>query len=362
MKKIIQLDALRGIAIILVLIQHWLPEKNSINKIPNGALGVETFFVLSGFLITRILFENRVLSGEILKQKWLILKNFYLRRVLRIFPIYYLAIIVLVVFQKYAMADIHAALIYLLTYTQNQYIFKIQHWPGILSPFWTLAAEEQFYLVWPFIMLFTRRKYLPHVIILSILIGLSAQIIFRNVPFVSILTITCFDAFGAGALLAWVLTYKPALSTIFFKWLGPIAIISLIVFIVQIIHPMSFDQYIPIRILIAAMALWVITYIVLNQDKKVRFGFILNNRVLIFIGGISYGIYLYHDLVVQFLNYGLVNVYINPYLPDLLTKKYFGLLFLLENTCLTLLVAWLSYIYIELPILRLKNKFEYRKP
>src|SRR5258706_16450661 len=101
MRYIKQLDSVRAIAVLLVIISHWIPPYYLINKIPNGGLGVDTFFVLSGFLITWILLSNRQKAEQedILKRS--VIKNFYIRRTLRIFPIYYLVLILLLIFHSY---------------------------------------------------------------------------------------------------------------------------------------------------------------------------------------------------------------------------------------------------------------------
>ena len=92
MKYVKQLDSIRAIAVLLVIVFHWSPKPVLAGAQYNyGHIGVEIFFVLSGFLITRILLENRN-EAERLYQKKKVLKSFYVRRFLRIFPIYYLTV------------------------------------------------------------------------------------------------------------------------------------------------------------------------------------------------------------------------------------------------------------------------------
>ena len=87
-----QLDSIRAIAVLLVIIHHWFPERNPINTYTGFFNGVDIFFVLSGFLITRILLENRNEAERQAQSKSRVIKSFFVRRVLRIFPIYYLLI------------------------------------------------------------------------------------------------------------------------------------------------------------------------------------------------------------------------------------------------------------------------------
>src|SRR5215217_808830 len=101
MQHIKKLDSLRAIAAILVILWHWVPTDSLINTFDNGAIGVNIFFVLSGFLITRILLGNRNEAGIQSNNKLLVFKNFYARRALRIFPIYYLLIFLILLFHNY---------------------------------------------------------------------------------------------------------------------------------------------------------------------------------------------------------------------------------------------------------------------
>jgi len=362
MKYIKQLDAVRAIAIILVMISHWMPAGSFINKLPNGALGVDIFFVLSGFLISSILFSNRM-SAELNGQtRGPVLKNFYLRRTLRIFPIYYITIFLLFIFQASTLIDIRSSFIFYVTYTQNFYFFKMQEWPGSLSHLWSLAVEEQFYLVWPFAVLFIKRKYILHLIIVFILVGVVSQCAMSKVNMSSALTFTCFDAFGAGALLAWVLRFRKAQLNHFFRWLTLFAAVSVVLFAALLFPSVNESFYIPQRTLHAVMALWLIAYIIINhQNKKFIGGILFNNRVLIFLGKISYGLYLYHNLVPATINSKFVNIYFNPLLPDWIYRQHWGELFLLENVILLILLSWLSYVLIEKPFLKLKDRFVYSK-
>ncbi|MBI3883306.1 MAG: acyltransferase, partial [Sphingobacteriales bacterium] len=335
MKYIKQLDSIRAFAVICVVICHWVPINNIIQRLTFwtlGSIGVDMFFVLSGFLITKILFDsaNKAESGELTKLQ--VAKNFYIRRSLRIFPIYYLIIFFLLFFQKQTGMDVQSGLVYYLTYTSNFYFFHKGNWDGI-SHLWSLAVEEQFYLIWPWLILFINRKYYLHIILSFIAVSVAAQYFLADVKLSSVLTITCFDAFGLGALLAWVITFRVKELNRFYKGISIAACIAFIFFITGLIQQKW--AYIPVRPLISIISLWVITYVVLNQETgKLKFKFFFNNSILIFLGKISYGIYLYHDIIPGTLNAKIINVYFNPLLPDILAKKYWGQLFLIENIIL----------------------------
>ncbi len=352
MKYIKQLDSIRAIAVIFVIISHWTAEENVINEFQIGPIGVNIFFVLSGFLITWILFEYRDKAESLHSSKTAVLKNFYFRRTLRIFPIYYLTIFVLLLFHKSTDTNIQSAFLYYLTYTSNFYLYKMQAWDGMLSHFWSLAVEEQFYLIWPWIILFINKKYFLPVIVCFILIGTISQIIFLNIEMGFGLTFTCFDSFGLGALLSWQITQKKKGLNKFYSILTIIASLALVIFVLDRLGMIS---YVPFRTIVSIIALWVVTYIMQHQQtNKLKFKFILNNPILIFIGKISYGIYVYHLIIPSFYYKILSRI-----LPEAGVDSYWVKLFLLQSALLLLLISWLSYILIEKRFLVLKKHFSY---
>jgi len=358
MKYIKQLDSLRAIAVIMVIISHWISSTSIINRIPNGSIGVTIFFVLSGFLISKILFDQRN-NAELLNiPKSTLVKNFYVRRSLRIFPIYYLTIFMLLFFSISTGSNFQFNFVYFLTYTSNFYFFKIQAWDEMASHLWSLAVEEQFYLIWPLIILFIKKKYFPHVITIFILVGVLSQLLMSEIKMIGLLTFTCFDAFGLGALLAWMITYFKDKLYKFYTSISIFAAISTFLFTFGLFqHKWT---VIPLRTIVSIITLWIITYIIINREtNSIKLKFILNNRVLIFLGKISYGLYLYHNLIPT-LNSIIINRYLNPLLPDILYKENLGKLILLENIILLISISWLSYILIEKRFLNLKKYFEYK--
>lgn len=356
MKHIKPLDSLRAIAVFFVTVSHWFPIKHVINKAPNGVIGVETFFVLSGFLITRILIESRLKAEELSIGKITAFKNFFFRRALRIFPIYYLLIFILLIFHDWTGTNIKGAFIYFATYTSNFYFYHLQAWDGMISHFWTLAVEEQFYLLWPWIILFVNKKYLLQVILFFIAIGICSQYILREIEMGDILSISCFDAFGLGALLSWLTVFKPQALRSFYKIICLFALACLIIYAIGLYQHW---MYIPVRTLVSVIALWIITYVVYmdKEKRQVQFSFVLNNRLLVFIGKISYGVYLYHRILPSLTN-EVLNRYLNNPFP--FPEKYRVYVLFIENFALLILISWLSWILIEAPLLKLKKYFTYR--
>jgi len=355
MKYIKQLDSLRAIAAMLVIIWHWLPNSRHINALNNGSIGVNLFFVLSGFLITAILLKNRNEAERLQTNKLAVIKNFYARRALRIFPIYYLTILVIVLFQVRLGATLtHAELVNSLFYTSNFYILNAQQWPDLTTHFWSLAVEEQFYLLWPFVVLFIPKRYILPAILLFLGTGIVTECFITSPEFGFVATPTCFDAFGTGALLAWVSTYNTHLLKQAYSLLGILALLCLILLLAQI--PYGVFAHVPQRMVQSVIAVWIIVFILLNHHKrKMPFGFVWNNKVLLFLGKISYGIYLYH-LPILWFGFIWKPLFQLPFFSRFYPWSLFAL-----NFALLVCVAYLSWMVIEKPMLQFKKWFTYQK-
>ncbi|MDF2193466.1 acyltransferase [Paraflavitalea sp. CAU 1676] len=348
MTHIKQLDAIRAIAVLLVLVWHGFPVTHLINHIPNGPIGVNMFFVLSGYLITRILMEDRLKAERTNLPRLMVFKNFFFRRALRIFPIYYLTVFALWLANGFANSNIEPNIGYFLTYTSNFYFFRIQGWDGLLSHTWSLSIEEQFYLVWPWIMLFLNRKLLLPLIIGSIVIGIVSQYAVTP-PYGELLPHTCLHAFGTGALLSWIMVFRPAALPGAYKVLGIFGAAAVVILVLEIM--IGNWQFAPVRLLTAAITGWLIACVLLKRDQLAwPLSWVLNNKPLIFLGKISYGIYLYHPIIPHY-TLPTLNA-INQHIPIIGNHLLF-----IEQNCLVILTAWLSWMLIERPILGLKKYF-----
>lgn len=356
MQYIKPLDTLRAFAVLLVIITHWFPETHKLNIYTGVFNGVDIFFVLSGFLITRILFENREVDERDSATRGQILKRFYIRRTLRIFPIYYLTLFLLYIAGPATGTNIRNSIGYFLSYSSNFYFFSAGQFDGMLSHLWSLSVEEQFYLLWPTIMLFIKKEFILPIILFSILCGYITQWLMYDVPLNDILTFACFDGFGFGALIAWAAVYRPKLLPVFYRaglWLAIIA------FAVQVyrINGYSF-AFLPSRMLTSICTAWVITIILLERDKQfLPARMLLNNRALIFIGKISYGIYLYH-LILPYITSDTLRS-LNRSLPRSIAK-YNSYLIIAENFILLIGLAFVSWKLIEQPVISLKKRFKYQ--
>ena len=352
-----QLDSLRTFAVLLVIVFHWFPPGEGINRLPNGTIGVVIFFVLSGFLITQILLTNRNAINVGQRSLGNTYRSFFARRALRIFPLYYL--IITVVFFKYPQtSDIASHPLYYYFYGSNILLQKTGNWADILSPFWTLAVEEQLYLVWPWIVLLTPKTSFHWIIGLMIAAGIA----FRAYGYTQgnldgVLAPASFDAFGIGALWAYITIDRPHLIPAFLKKLSIAAGLAFVSFVGLLVllpnhHIVSVLFQ---RTLISILALFVISRASMSIGGWA--GQFLNNPILQYFGRISYGLYVFHMLVPSF---GI------PVVVDV--ARHFGLtlalgywLHRLLSLLLLIVLASLSWYVFEKPFNELKRYFPYKK-
>ena len=357
LKYMVQLDALRAIAVLGVLVHHFLPQQNFTNsKLHWGPHGVRLFFVLSGFLITGILLHCRDLAEFNWQNKWFTVKRFYARRFLRLLPVYGLAIFITAIV---AFNSIEQSLPWHLTYTSNIY-FSFYPWDELTPHFWSLSVEEQFYIAWPFFILWLPKRFLFKAIVSTIIIGLLLKWLMFVFGFADgtreyILTFTCFDSLGLGALLA-MFKYEqlsdPKAGKVFIQscfWIGLPLFIALNFFALP-------DPYSWVSPLLGTTAasmffLWLIDRASNGFSGVV--GSVLEFQPLLYLGKISYGIYVYH-LLTRHVFLKVLN-HFNLSYPGLGWRSC--MLFSL----ITILVATVSWHLIEKPINSLKQNFSYEK-
>jgi peptidoglycan/LPS O-acetylase OafA/YrhL len=335
------IDGLRATAILLVLISHFTPSLARWTGI--GDAGVILFFVISGYLITHNLLRARSASaGQALRA-------FYMRRVLRIFPVYFLALALAL-----SAGIVESAwLPWLLTFTSNWRMAWMNNGMGPMSPYWSLAVEEQFYLVWPWLMLLTPWKAVPRIILGAIAIGILVRGIgwYLNWPFMFMYASTpsAFDALGLGALVAYFETSGNRIALQRVSFLNGVAMMLVIAaYLARGIWPQNRMIYQAFEILVATAATAVIgTLAGRLQSSRLS---ILTNPAVVYIGLISYGIYAYHMVFYQIVArlFGTA---------ALTTGGRVGRLGV--EAVLILAFAALSYRFMETPINRLKRYFPY---
>ncbi|MEM6735086.1 MAG: acyltransferase [Bacteroidota bacterium] len=347
MKYYPTLDGLRFFAVFLVIISHWLPDSHMLNYLPNGAIGVTIFFVLSGYLISKILFvyKDKIINQEVTFRK--AISTFVIRRSFRIFPIYYILIFFLFF---YGYRSIQEYLIYYLSYTSNILFFNQKELAGTVSHLWTLAVEEQFYLFWPILILLTNGRYLKGIIYVSIILSTLAELILTDSdPFYSLLTFTTFHSFGLGALVAYCQIFEKH-NTLKLKrnMIG----LSLVVIALLIAQYYFKEQYIVTdRTAISLFSSLLILQLTTNETDHIINRF-LSFKIFVFVGKISYGVYLFHTFIP-----GFTLSFISRISDNLKFEDQAPVLFVIQFVLLILLCS-LSWYLIEMPINRLKAKFK----
>jgi len=353
-----QLDSLRAIAVFAVFCGHFSFIPSYLTRfIHFGRLGVALFFLLSGFLITQILLKEREFKDQNHTSSFSHFRIFYSRRALRIFPIYYLTLFVLALLHY---PEVTEHLWVHLAYASNFGMCLMQLSFDRVSHLWSLCVEEQFYLVWPFVILFIPFKKIPYLIVGLILLGPIYKVA-GSLYGISWIPLTrnplgCIETLAGGALLACYRQMKLQKNEDYLKkWgfrLGWPLLIGL-----QIIRGTRFYstesyQIIYVTLLDITCALAFLPLLILASNGiKGFWGHILNSSVLRYIGKISYGIYLYHLPLNPVLKQLLPKVGIAPPLP--------GLTLLLIHFTVVVGIASLSWFLIEKPLITFKRNIPY---
>ncbi len=351
-----QLDTLRTFAVAAVLVHHFAGDHLPaiLNSIPWGFAGVRLFFVLSGFLITGILLRSRGIVEDAGQSRIFMMRQFYARRFLRIFPLYYLVIGVAAAVN---LPPVRGVMVWLLTYTFNVQL-SIQGWfPANIAHFWSLAVEEQFYILWPWLVTFVPRKWLVPstlgMIALGPLFRTYAVITNLNIVAMSCFTFSALDALGLGALLAIASdpSFMARRSYRFFKRyalaIGVTTFVLLTVLMqmrIMALYEIFFDT---------STALCFSSLVsAASRGFRGRSGMLLEWKPLVYCGKIAYGIYVYH----LFMPGLLASIFIrfNAIYPEK------GWLNFSLGTAATLIVASLSWYLFEQPINNLKRYFSYK--
>jgi peptidoglycan/LPS O-acetylase OafA/YrhL len=350
-----QLDGLRWIAVSLVMADHWLGERNTL---PLGYFGVNLFFVLSGFLISRILLNSKATDDQRNRGHGRSLFTFYMRR--------NLTILVLAAIDFPAVRNTFG---WLMTYTTNLWIIKHQTWLGAIDHLWSLAVEEQFYLFFPFLILFIpARAIVPALIgLVALSVGIRIGLLLANAPWMTqfVFMPTSLDAFGMGGLLAWAFRHKREATEAWLQnnlWLLLAGLLyGLNLYLMKTAAtPRNIYNDVTDRFVTSVFCVLLIGRAAIGFGQPVRW--LLANPVAVYLGQISYGLYLFHNLVFNAYHtpptYLALRVWdkatrLVPILgnvPDLRLLYFYGL---------TVLIATISWYVIEKPINRLKDRFAY---
>jgi peptidoglycan/LPS O-acetylase OafA/YrhL len=322
---------MRGLAVFLVLLAHsatvftGVPSFKWIDSY--GNMGVQLFFVLSGFLITRILLDTKDTPH--------FFRNFFVRRGLRIYPLYY-ALLAFVVFA--GVVHQHGVRWWPYVLYLSNIIYGSGTEPAPLKPVWSLAVEEQFYLVWPFVVSILSRRALERLCVIIIIgtvgLRLTGVLAFHN-------TLLQLDALAAGALIACrfdkIALWRP--YALFVACLLPLGFSLPIGFLNNVSQTIQ--------------ALGGAALLIVLLDNEVFISRAFRAPALRYLGKISYGVYLIHSLVFA--------AFLRSHLGIAAIASGSALVAagcLIGEFTIVLAIATVSFYFFESPLLRLKRYFE----
>ncbi len=348
------LDGLRAIAALSVISYHfhrwflvpdsWVTLLLTFDK-KSGNLGVNFFFILSGFLITYLLLKEQSKYSKI--NIW----HFYTRRLLRIWPIYFISL--LIGFLVYPGIQGFLGNIYHENANVWMYLFFLPNFDhiyngfssnGLLGVQWSVAVEEQFYLLWPIVFLFfSKRTFFPFLLVGFILFSIYFYFNAGSSHSAHYHFLSNLRFLASGCFAGWLCFSKPIIVTKVLskipKWIhGIVYLLSLLT--------LFFNHHIPNVLFNELMILFFFTYVIVEQNfSESSFFKIGDSKLLTHLGRISYGLYLYHMVAIYIVLYFYPNNSENYYLYGALV------------VALTYFMSELSYAFIEKKFLLLKVKF-----
>jgi len=340
------LNGLRAIAALSVVISHVGLSLNEFNLMPLATIdlagfGVTIFFSLSGFLITYLLLQEKS-TGSVN------IKHFYMRRILRIWPLYFLVLFasIFTLYAFYPSTVYNSLPYYFLLMANVPFILNISL--PLLGHYWSLGVEEQFYLFWPWLIKKTSNVF--RVVLIFSIIIFMLRLFSRYIDYkyhepllYQIIHVTRFDCMSIGALgaILYFQKHKPFLR---FATNYITQIISWLVIILLALNKFHLASVIDHEI-IAIITVFLILNVSSNDNSIIN----LENVFFSFIGKISYGIYVIHPIVIYYFAKIINKIEVPNNLKYPLA--YIGVL------SVTVLFSFLSYEYFEKYFLKMKNKF-----
>jgi len=350
-------DALRFLSFTVVFLSH-LPFdlfSNSYSTLfkNRGYIGVEFFFVLSGFLITYILLNEKRNGNQIN------LKNFFIRRILRIWPLFYLMIlfaylspfIITHLGLTFSEEGYQPNYFYSCLFLENyQTIFKHQ-FPNVipLPVFWSLCIEEHFYIIWGVLLYYVNKKRIPFLITTLLFLATFFRYLFLKNDLLFLDLSTNVDFFMFGAIPAYLYSYYKEELLVFLKQRSnkiKSLILSITVLYVLFSGKIRFKNYELIEPILFGCLFSLCLFIFIPKDNSFK---IKDNNILSKLGVYTYGLYLTHFIAISLVKKLFIKLNIS-----------FDRNFLLFITCsllITILASYISYTVIEKPFLNLKKYF-----
>lgn len=364
------LNSLRFFAAFLVVMHHveTIRLKNGLFNLQwlglfrNGSNAVIFFFVLSGFLITYLLLKESNKTGTVS------IKHFYIKRMLRIWPLYFLLVIIgtLLVPEVFGLIGVNYVMPYTFGQTWFYFLFFL---PGLvtfffghhlLEPLWSIGIEEVFYLIWAPLFKIGKNKILPillSIIAIKVVLMVMAEFWIKDPLFVYIVDTFRFEAMAIGGLGAYMIFHrKKSLSNmlLYKKYIQLIIYPVLIIYLIfqtninNIIWLSVFSTPIISGLLVDFLFLYLIIGVSLIDNNIFKF----RQKFLSYLGEISYGIYMYH-LIIIFAIIQFLKKYLIGLDPILSTILFYSII-----TLSVIFVASVSKIVFENYFLNLKKKVD----
>ncbi len=343
------LDGLRCVAIIGVLCEHFGVALPALLRF--GPLSVRFFFVLSGYFITLSLWKLQTEIVHSKKGAMMPVCRFYLSRFLRIGPPFYLALILGALL---GIDEVRTNFLWLATFQTNNYIAFIGYWPEAISHFWSLAVQEQFYIVWPLVVLTLPKRWFMRTMISFIIFGLVFRIfcIATAAPTLTrwVTLFGCFDSFAVGALVAYLrqsrLLERMHQLHRHILFAMPLAAFACF-FLGRALMTLPEDNiFLALTESVDAVFLAWLLAISLGGIRG-KYGRILAWPPIVYIGRISYGIYVYHVFVI---------IVVSPMLvPYGLSPDHYAAARIFVLMVFTLALSSLSWHFLEQPFLAWKE-------
>jgi peptidoglycan/LPS O-acetylase OafA/YrhL len=360
--RIPELDGLRGVAILLVISFHYI--NNQLVHSPNklglivskltsfGWVGVDLFFVLSGFLIGSILIRN--------KKSKKYFSTFYLRRLVRIVPNYYFLIVVFIIILSipwfagnYFLSGNNVIPTWsYFTMVHNFYMAYFKNFGNTaMSVTWSIGIEEQFYIIFPFIVYFIKDQWLPFILIAAIIMASFIRATYQNWVPQYVLLPCRMDAISFGALVAWI-NYHYDLKALTKKYFLPFIVIIAADIIICAYLFVKYNDLGAVKNSLFALVFAILLIFSLTYADS-WYGRFLRNKILVWIGAISYSLYLFHYLILGIFHHLTGNkTGIGIYNINDLVISVIALI-------VSILFSWLVFKVLETPLVNWGKRFKY---
>ncbi|HEV7991800.1 MAG TPA: acyltransferase [Gemmatimonadaceae bacterium] len=297
-----QLDTIRALSLLAVVYQHTMnPQGRLLSNI--GAMGLMVFFVLSGYLISGLLLEARARADAEGVGKRGVLLRFYIRRFLRIFPLYYAVLGIAVLLGE---PTTRAYFLELATYRTNFLMARLGHNIPPVTPLWSLAVEEHFYLFWPVIALFTSRRFVRLSIAAMILGSVVARAIGAasggTYQMVAMPTWASIDGIAMGCALA--LLVRDTSAEVRARWVASclgLGIVLAVAFVVMRYTALPQRRVWTLGLNMIPVGLISVWFI--DRAASNRLPHLFNSMLLARLGVVSYGMYMLHRYVMHYLGF-----------------------------------------------------------